>query len=394
MTHTTTEDRIRADAEEQRAAVHLAGQRPGAEGPGGADGEGFEEDDGYPACPIVAGTSRRALRWPQVLLIGLVCFALWLVLDAPTLMRNAQASPFGTRRSVAVALLRPLDAADRAMGLSHVVSGANRALGRTGAGVVQVSRGVTPTNGHAHRAPAHPLTATQTKAPDPATGPDGFPQLPTPTTSNPIHVLVVGDSLGVDLGDPLVNALVVSGVVDATADAHIDTGLARPDYFDWPGELQNDLAVYAPQVVVVFMGANDPQNMVVDGNAVTYGTTAWAEDYGQRVDAFVKEATDRGAHVLLVGMPVMADPGLSARMQVLNQEFALAARSPGVTYFASWPVLSDASGAFETYLPDASGNEVQVREPDGTHITPAGGDRLAHAIVEELDRALGLHLPS
>jgi hypothetical protein len=56
--------------------------------------------------------------------------------------------------------------------------------------------------------------------------------------------------------------------------------------------------------------------------------------------------------------------------------------------------MSDPSGAFQTYLPDSSGNEVQVREPDGTHITPAGADRLARAIVGELDRALGLHLPS
>ena len=374
MTDTTTDE-----------AVRLAdGEAPPVED---------EAADG-PACPLVGGTSRRALGWPQALLIGLVCFAMWLVLDAPTLMRNAEASPFGTRRSVAIALLRPLAAADRTVGLSHVVSGTDRALGRTGAGVVQVSRGVGSANGHAHGTPAHPLTATDAASANPVTGPDGFPQLPTPTTASPLHVLVVGDSLGVDLGNPLVNALVVSGVVDAAADAHIDTGLARPDYFDWPGELQNDLAVYSPQVVVVFMGANDPQNMVVNGDAVTYGTATWAEDYGQRVDAFVKEATDRGAHVLLVGMPVMADPGLSAAMQVLNQEFALAARPPGVTYFPSWPVLSDPSGAFQTYLPDASGNEVQVREPDGTHITPAGADRLAHAIVGELDRALGLHLPS
>jgi len=376
MTDTTTEDTTGSVGDTD---VH--GEEPGS------------EDLVAEGIPLVEGTGRRAMRWPQVLAAGLACFGLWLLLDSSTLLRSAQASPFGTRRSVAIALLRPLAATEHALGLAGVVNGVDRALGRTGTGVVQVSRGVS--TGHGHGAdPSRPLRTTDSTAPAPATGPDGFPQLPTPTTASPLHVLVVGDSLGVDLGNPLVDDLVVSGVVDATADAHIDTGLARPDYFDWPAELRNDLALYAPQVVVVFMGANDPQNMVVDGNAVAYGTAAWSEDYEARVVAFVKEATDTGSHVIVVGMPPMADPGLTAKMQALNQDLALAAGSPGVTYFASWPVLSDPSGAFQTYLPDASGNEVEVREPDGIHITPAGADRLAHAIIGEMDRALGLHVPS
>jgi lysophospholipase L1-like esterase len=410
MTHTTTDETAKSETPLERAEAPARPVPGSGNGNGNGTGNGSHpapsptagaawdpavaaEDDAHPACPIVAGTSRRALRWWQVLIAGLVCFAMWLVLDAPTLLRNAQASPFGTRRTVAITLLRPVVQVDRALGLSHVVGSADRALGRTGTGVVKVSKGVSSATGHRHpSAPAVPTAGARVRAD--AVGPDGFPQLPVPTTADPLHVLVVGDSLGVDLGNPLVNVLAASGVVDATADAHIDTGLSRPDYFDWPAELRDDLAVYSPEVVVVFMGANDPQNMVVDGNAVAYGTTAWAEDYGQRVDSFANEATRRGTRVILVGMPPMADPGLGAAMQVLNQAFALSARVPGVTYFASWPVMSDPSGAFQTYLPDGSGNEVQVREPDGTHITPAGADRLARAIVGELDRALGLHLPS
>jgi hypothetical protein len=383
MTDTTIDDEIEAPGADDAGAI---------DDPDDAVDPDAAHDTG--AADVVAGTNRRALRWPQALVVGVVCFALWLVLDAPTLLRSAEASPFGARRTVAIDLLRPLSSADNALGLSHVVSGTDRVLGRTGTGVVQLSRSVT----HKARVPArhgaHVATpaATVPSSPTPAVAPDGFPQLQTPTNANPLRVLAVGDSLGVDLGNPLVNDLVVTGVVDAAADAHIDTGLSRPDYFDWPGELHNDLARYSPQVVVVFMGANDPQNMVVNGNAVAFGTTEWAIDYGQRVDTFVKEATDAGARVILVGMPPMADAALSADMQVLNQQFAVASRRPGVTYFASWPVLSDPSGAFGTYLPDASGNEVQVREPDGTHITPAGADRLAKAIMAEMERALAIRL--
>jgi uncharacterized protein len=401
MTDTTIDDMIEAPRTDDAigdpvdaAGPADTGAEPGAAAPdGGAAPDGPHDPD---TDDMVAGTARRALRWLQVLMVGVVCFGLWLVLDAPTLLRSAEASRFGARRTVAIELLRPLSSVDTALGLSHVVSGTDRVLGRTGTGVVQLSRSVTH---KAHRAGRHgalrtaPATAA-TSSSTPAVAPDGFPQLPTPTNVNPLRVLSVGDSLGVDLGNPLVNDLVMTGVVDAAADAHIDTGLSRPDYFDWPAELRNDLARYSPQVVVVFLGANDPQNMVVAGNAVAFGTAEWSIDYGQRVDDFAKEATDTGARVILVGMPPMADAGLSAAVQVLNQRFAAASRRPGVTYFPSWPVLSDPSGAFETYLPDTSGNEVQVREPDGTHITPAGADRLAKAIMVEMERALAIHLQS
>ena len=56
------------------------------------------------------------------------------------------------------------------------------------------------------------------------------------------------------------NDLGNTGVVQATLDGQVTTGLTRPDYYNWPAELQADLPKYSPQVVVVMMGANDPQD--------------------------------------------------------------------------------------------------------------------------------------
>jgi hypothetical protein len=204
-------------------------------------------------------------------------------------------------------------------------------------------------------------------------------------------VLVVGDSLGIDVGQPLVNDLAATGVVTAVLDGHIDTGLARPDYFDWPTELQGDLTRYRPQAVVVFIGANDPQNFLDAGTAVSYGTPTWTTAYAKRVGAFMAAATATGARVLWVGMPPMADPVLNAKMEALNTVYeGQAAAHRGVTFFSSWPVLTDAQGRFATFLPDASGNEVQVREPDGTHIAAPGAQRLSQAAMAEMDHEWGI----
>ncbi len=206
-------------------------------------------------------------------------------------------------------------------------------------------------------------------------------------------MLVIGDSIGIDLGESLVNDLAQTGVVHAELDGRVDTGLARPDYFNWPAEVTHDLAQYHPGAVVVMLGANDPQNFVVGGQALTYGTPAWAAAYGARVAGVMQQITASGARGLWIGMPPMADPRLNGEMQSLNTIFeSQAHRHPGVDYFSAWPVLSDPQGAFATYLPDASGAEVNVRTPDGTHLSPGGAARLAGAVVTAMNNRWGLHL--
>jgi hypothetical protein len=64
---------------------------------------------------------------------------------------------------------------------------------------------------------------------------------------NPLRVLILGDSLGIDMGGPLQNDLANTGVVQATLDARESTGLTRPDYFNWPAELQSDLGTARPR---------------------------------------------------------------------------------------------------------------------------------------------------
>lgn len=328
---------------------------------------------------------RRMVGWLRALVVGVCMFALWAVVDAPTLLRSAQASPLGTRRAVAIDILRPLSSFGHEIGAAQVMHGVDDLLGRTGQGVLQVVVG-PPVRHHSRVAPLAPPAphAPVTDAP---------PALPVPTAASPLRVLSVGDSLGVDFGGTFVNDLAATGVVNAALDAHVDTGLSRPDYFDWPAELQSDLTKYQPQAVVVFLGANDPQNFVVGGQALAYGTQAWHDAYAQRVGDLMTMATSNGARVLWIGMPPMADPVLNAKMQDLDQVYASEAAShPGVTYLSSWALFSDPQGAYAQYLPDSTGAEVDVREPDGTHVSPGGAERLSQAAISAMDRSWGIDL--
>jgi hypothetical protein len=364
-------------------------------------------EDGAPASlrvtrrwPVAAPPD--GIPWSRMLFIGVICFAVWLLLDAPSLQRSATVSPLGTRRTVSLDVVGPIAALSRGLGLSHLVGWTDEALGRTPGGGPALAKRLRPAlpvagAGHPGRVPG-PTGPSEPTGPGGTTPPTTLPALDQhPTAANPLRVLVIGDSIGIDLGQPLVADLSATGVAMATLDGRIDTGLSRPDYFNWPAELSVDLANDRPRLVVVMMGANDPQSLVAPtGDGTTaYGAPGWAAGYGQRVNALIAEANAAGAHVLWVGMPPMARSDLNAGMQVLNSvvETQVVADPSGATFLASTAVLGDAQGNYTAYLPDSSGAEVNVRTPDGTHLSPDGGERLSQAVLTAMRSQLHIDLP-
>jgi hypothetical protein len=349
--------------------------------PGQASGghDGFGDHAFWERLPF------RGVPWTRALLIGLVCFGLWFLLDAPSLQRSAQESPLGTRRTVSLDVVGPVAALSRTVGLSSVVSGTDRALGRTPGGGPSLA---VPTR----RPPPKPLPTTVNGTSTSTTLPP-LDYHPTPAT--PLKVLIVGDSVGLDLGQPLVNTLAGYGDVTTYLDGRIDTGLTRPDYFNWPAELQIDLTNQQPNLVVVMIGANDPQGLVTPTGSLQYGQPGWDEAYSARVAAFIAEANAAGAHVLWVGMPPMQDPVLDAKLRHLNslvQAQVAAAPGGGAAYLSSVPSLGDPHGGFAAFLPDAAGAEINVRTPDGIHLSPGGGARLAAAVAAAMQAQLHIQL--
>ena len=214
-----------------------------------------------------------------------------------------------------------------------------------------------------------------------------------PTAANPLRVLVVGDSIGLDMGGPLQADLAGTGVVNAALDARESTGLTRPDYFNWPAELTADLKLAQPQVVVVMIGANDAQDFLGPPD-VPYSSSQWNAEYAQRVAQFMQIAQSGGATVVWVGMPPMQDPGLNAQMDDLNtvaQHEASVARPP-VTFLSTQKTLGTAQGGYTAFVTNAAGQIVNVRAPDGTHLTAGGGQVVAQQVVNEL-QTMGYHIP-
>ena len=218
------------------------------------------------------------------------------------------------------------------------------------------------------------------------TNPDaGLPSIGTPTASDPLRVLEIGDSLGEDLGFRLQADLPATGVATVTMDSVGDTGLSNVNYYDWPAHLQTDLTSTRAQVVVIFLGANDGQGFDVNGVPEAYGTPEWITAYTQRVDAMLTTANRAGTRVVWVGMPLMQDPALNSEMLQIDAIFSQqAAKFPGALYLSSTSVLCP-NGQFTFSVTTSSAGSEVVRTPDGVHLTTPGSELLAQAVISAID---------
>ena len=221
-----------------------------------------------------------------------------------------------------------------------------------------------------------------------------MPRLHQPTAAKPMTILDIGDSLGEDLGLGLGYTMGTNPLVRIVQAAHGDSGLARPDYYNWPAVLAADLTRYHPQMVMILVGGNDAQNFLVKGEPVVFGTPQWHTIYSQRVARMMSETLKAGAKMLWVGLPIMQDPTFGAAMQSLNAIYrAQAALHRGVKFFPTWSLFSNAEGQYSAYLTNSSGQTVLARDSDGVHIAPPGGcDIIAIAAAKEIEAFWRVHL--
>lgn len=239
----------------------------------------------------------------------------------------------------------------------------------------------TTTRPHSTLISTHPTTTTL-----------GLKQ---PTPSRPLTIMDVGDSLGEDLGLGLGYTLGGDSSVKVVQAAHGDSGLARPDFYNWPAHLESDLAQYHPQVVTILIGGNDGQGLyLAPGSWADFGTPQWHTDYVRRVDLMMSEVLKAGARLVWVGLPIMQNAGFAATMQMLNGIYkSQAALHRGVVYLPTWALFSNAQGQYSAYLTNSLGQTVLARDPDGVHIAPPGGcDIVAVATIKAMEKTWHIRL--
>ncbi|NJR13887.1 MAG: DUF459 domain-containing protein, partial [Phyllobacteriaceae bacterium] len=94
-------------------------------------------------------------------------------------------------------------------------------------------------------------------------------------------VLVVGDFFASGTAKGLEDAYAQSAGVRVVNAANGDSGLVRDDFYNWPAEIGGLVALHKPAAIVVMIGANDRQQMSVNGTREAYLRTAIGTTFAQ-----------------------------------------------------------------------------------------------------------------
>ena len=330
---------------------------------------------------------RRLMPAGRVLVVLLVSLLTWTLLYAPTLKRAAEASPIGTRRTLSLAILTPIAAVSDWIGLDQLAATVERAVGHD-AGKPDGAF-VPPPEDIPVAPPDDP------NEPDDGAGNGDGENEPIriPTPERKLRVAIVGDSLAGGLGY-FAERVFLPRLVTVSGQGRISTGLARPDYFNWPFTMRRIVDRFDPDLVIVMLGENDHQSLLdVHGNReALIGTAGWPPAYRDRVLAMMRIATSRGAKVVWAGLPISADFRLREHSRRQNDLFEFAASiSSDVVYFDTWNRFRNPAGGYTAYFRE--GNRVTlIREGDGLHFNAVGYTVVAREIAKLAAEEFGLSL--
>jgi len=314
---------------------------------------------------------RRRRSAASALVAILVAFAVGILFNAPAMKKTAMELPFGAQRSFRMALVDPVATVSHWLLLDRPAKYTASLLGKPDPGpqpvdVVVVQPSPKPSSG-----PGKPRPAADRP-------------LPRPYPGHPLHLYIAGDSMAGIPGMALVNMSNATHLIKPLLDYHISTGLVRPDFFNWPAQLQRQAKAFDPGAAVVMWGANDNQAVQTSsGKVYQFGEKGWVKEYRKRVEEVIAILFDAGTRrIYWVGQPVMPKASYDAQIRSMNDIFSSEAKShPGVEYIDAYSLFVNSSGAYSQYLRDDHGEMQQVREADGEHLTYAGGLRLAKVVM-------------
>ena len=220
------------------------------------------------------------------------------------------------------------------------------------------------------------------------------PELAAPSPAEPMKIWVGGDSITQTFGTSFQRITQSTGIFTPTLDFRVSTGLARPDYFNWPEHLVKNVFPANPAILVIMFGANDGQNMVDAENKVLERfSEPWMAEYRRRVAAtmdLLKSPTNDRI-TIWCGPPPMGPGTKTKGMDQLSYIYWSEAQSrPWIQYFDTWPFFTDTDFQFAANLPNADGVARGMRQKDNVHLSTVGGDRLTWAVIDRIGKLVDL----
>jgi uncharacterized protein len=211
----------------------------------------------------------------------------------------------------------------------------------------------------------------------------------TPFPEGDVYKLqAYGDGFAEGLLNGLVEAFAGDGRVQVSRKHRPLFGLTRPEFDD---EMKAEEAPGRESfhIGVVMIGLGDRNHIRTSPrDRALLGSDEWRNEYGRRVDRFIKTLKKRGVAVYWVGQPVMRRPDVNEPAQAMNDIAREKAYLNGAKFIDIQAHFADDGGNYAPYGPDITGKQRLLREVDGVLFTYFGYRKLAHFVEQEIKRDL------
>ncbi|MCC6227254.1 MAG: DUF459 domain-containing protein [Microthrixaceae bacterium] len=193
-----------------------------------------------------------------------------------------------------------------------------------------------------------------------------------PTVADPLRIRVFGDSQGYNIGYVMKSETAEDPLLRTEFEAKVSTGLARPDFYNWPARLQESLVRQDADVVVIMVGANDDQTLrSVSGEPLAEeGTPEWEVEYRRRVAGIMDLLNNGRRSIVWIGEPRVRRAKLDGALSLMNRIVVEeVARRPWVDFVETWRQLAGPNGEYVDYYTPPGKPAIRCRLSDGVHLT-------------------------
>ena len=202
-------------------------------------------------------------------------------------------------------------------------------------------------------------------------------------------ILVLGDFLANGAADGLSEAFAKSPGVVVIDRTNGSSGLVREDYYNWLEQAPAIVEEVRPSIIVMQIGSNDRQQMVVGGEREAVRSVNWLAEYERRTKRLIGLLRASNAPLLWVGLPAFKSSAMTTDIVALNGVHRKLVELAGGEFIDIWDGFVDEEGKFVFTGSDINGQQVRLRGSDGINITKAGRRKIAFYIEKSIRRLLG-----